>query len=165
MRRHRALGTIVLACGLVTFAFGGVALAGELSKSEYLDEINSICADANEEIATIFEEAFADLPEDELPDPEEFAEVIQEEIVPVFEDALDEAEDVNGPRSTERKVKRLIDDYRDVVSDIEDDPEILLGDEDPFEEADEGAADLGLDECAQGGSGATEEETEETDEN
>lgn len=151
MRRARTLVTaFVLTLGLATAAFAGVAAAGELSKSEYKAEINDLCVAANEELGIVFEEIFGDFEEGEELSPEQIQEAA-DAALPIFRGLLDDIEDLDGPKSLEKKVDKLVDQYRDIADEIEEDPEIAFtGEDDPFAKADKQAAKLGLDDCAQG---------------
>jgi len=151
MHRARTLVTsALLALGLVTAAFAGVAAAGELSKKEYKAEINEICATANEDIGAVFDEVFGDFEEGEELSPDEI-QAAADGALPIFRQLLDDVEDLDGPKSLKKKVGKLVDQYRDVADEIEEDPEIAFtGDDDPFAKADKQAEKLGLDECAQG---------------
>ncbi len=150
MRRARALTVAaVLALGLVGTAFAGIAGAGgDLSKKEYLKEINSICADNNDDLNAIFEEAFAGLDENEEPPPEAIEAAVNQAI-PVFRGALDDIEALEGPSTLDKKVDKLVDEYRAVVDDIEEDPVGSFEGKDPFTKVDKKAKKLGLKQCAQ----------------
>ncbi|HUF84930.1 MAG TPA: hypothetical protein VMQ81_10105 [Acidimicrobiia bacterium] len=151
MRRVRTLATTgLLTLGLATAAFAGVAAAGELSKKEYKAEANQICEDAGDEIDAIFETAFEGVESEEDIDPAAFEAAINEAI-PVFREAIDDIGGLEGPSALERKVDKLLDQYSEVVDEIEDDPQgAFESDEDPFEAADKRARKLGLRRCAQG---------------
>ena len=151
MRRARTLVvTALLTLGLATAAFAGVAAAGELSKKEYKAEANQICEDAGDEIDAIFEEAFPGAVSAEDIEPEAFEAAILE-VVPVFRQAIDDIGSLQGPSALEKKVDKVLDQYSDVVDEIEDDPQTLFeADENPFAKPDKRAAKLGLDECVQG---------------
>jgi len=142
--------TVLLTLGLATAAFASVAAAGELSKKEYKAEINDHCATANEELGVVFDEVFGEFEEGEELSPEQIQEAA-DRALPIFRQLLDAVEEFEGPSRLEKKVGKLVDQYRDVADDIEENPEIAFsGDEDPFEKADKRAEKLGLDECAQG---------------
>ncbi|MBA2327417.1 MAG: hypothetical protein H0V95_12355 [Actinobacteria bacterium] len=153
MRRASTLTTTaLLTLGLATAAFAGVAAAGELSKKEYKAEINDVCVSANEDLGVVFEEVFADLEEDEEPSPEQ-QQAAADDALPIFRQMLDDIEDLDGPKALKKKVDKLVDGYRDVADEIEDDPEIVFSAdaEDPFVKLDKQAAKLGLDDCVQSG--------------
>jgi hypothetical protein len=153
MRRARTLlTTALLTLGLATAAFAGVAAAGELSKSDYKREINDLCVSANEDLDGVFEEVFADLEEDEEPSPEQ-QQAAADGALPIFRQVLDDIEDLDGPKALEKKVGKLVDGYRDVADEIEEDPAVVFSAdaEDPFAKLDKQARKLGLKKCAQSG--------------
>ncbi|MGQ0805845.1 MAG: hypothetical protein ACT4PI_18570, partial [Actinomycetota bacterium] len=119
MRRARTLATTaLLTLGLATAAFAGVAAAGELSKKEYLAEANQVCEDAGDEIDAIFEEAFEGVESEEDIDPAAFEAAILE-AVPVFRQAIDDIDALEGPSSLEKKVDKVLDQYSEVIDEIE----------------------------------------------
>ena len=153
MRRFRALVTVLIVSGLAALAFGGVASAGEqLSKKEYKAEINDLCVAANEDLNAAFEEIFTDFEEEPTPEQQQAA---ADAGLPIFRQMLDDIEDLDGPDALKKKVDKLVDGYRDVADQIEDDPSVVFSAdpdaEDPFVKPDKQARKLGLDECAQSG--------------
>lgn len=154
MRRVRTLvPAALLTLGLATAAFAGVAGAGgELSKSEYKAEINDVCATANEDLGAVFEEVFAELEEGDEPTPEQ-QQAAADGALPIFRQMLDDIGDLDGPKALDKKVDKLVDGYRDVADEIEDDPAVVFSADakDPFKKLDKQAKKLGLTECAQTG--------------
>jgi hypothetical protein len=152
MRRVRALVTpFLLTLGLATAAFAGVAAAGELSKKEYKAGVNDICAAFAEERDAAFGEAFEGLDETEEPSPEQLAAAL-DTVIPIFREALGGIEELDGPNSLEKKVNKVVDQYRDILEAIEADLDVVTGEdaEDPFAAADKQARKLGIGDCAQG---------------
>jgi hypothetical protein len=154
MRRFRTRATsALLTLGLATAAFAGVAAAGELSKKEYKAEINDLCVTANEDLGVVFEEVFGELVgEDEEPSPEQ-QQAAADGGLPIFRQMLDDIADLDGPKALEKKVDKLVDGYRDVADQIEEDPAVVFSAdaEDPFVKLDKKARKLGLDDCVQTG--------------
>jgi hypothetical protein len=149
MRRARTLVTAaLLTLGLATAAFAGVAAAGELSKREYKGEINDLCETAEDDLGVVFEEVFAGLEEDEEPSPEQ-QQAAADGGLPILRQMLDDIEDLDGPKALKKKVDKLVDGYRDVADQIEEDPAVVFSAdaEDPFAKLDKKARKLGLDDC------------------
>ena len=145
--------TAALTCGVATLALSGVAAAGgELSKSEYRSEVNDICTSFNADRDAAFEEHFAGLDEEDVPSDEQVDAVLAD-VLPLFRDALDEIEALEGPKATEKKVNKAVDAYRDTLDAIEEDPDVVFGEdaEDPFVDADKLAKKAGIEDCVQGG--------------
>jgi hypothetical protein len=74
--------------------------------------------------------------------------------LPIFRTSLDDIEDLEGPSAYEKKVDKLLDQYRAVADDIENDPAIAFSSEDEndiWAKADKQAKKLGLRDCRQGG--------------
>lgn len=148
---RKVVVTALLTLGLATAAFAGTAAAGgELSKKEYKAEINDRCVTANEDLNAVFEEIFTDFEEEPTPEQQQAA---ADAGLPIFRQMLDDIEDLDGPNALKKKVDKLVDGYRDVADQIEDDPSIVFSSdpdaEDPFAKPDKQAKKLGLEECAQ----------------
>jgi hypothetical protein len=141
-----------VAVGVATAAFAAVAGAGStLSTKQYLKKGNSICKAANKEINAAFEEVFVGLDENDQPSPQQVEDVVGR-AAPIFRGALDDLEALEGPAALDKKVDALVDKYRDVVDDVEADPQRLFQEDspDPFAKLDRKAKQLGLKVCAQG---------------
>lgn len=150
-RARRSVTTALLIFGLATATFAGVAAAGELSKKEYKAEINDVCQGAGQELGAALEEIYADVEEGETLTPEQISDAA-DAALPIFRQLLDDVEEVEGPSRLERKVGKLVDQYREIADEIEEDPALVFGEdaEDPFAKADKQAEKLGLEECVQG---------------
>lgn len=140
-----------VAVGIATAASAAVAGAGStLSTKQYLKKGNGVCKAANKEINAAFEEV-GGFDENDQPSPEQVDEVTGR-IVPIFRGALDDLEALKGPAALDKKVDALVDKYRDVVDDVEADPQGLFKEDapDPFAKLDRKAKQLGLKVCAEG---------------
>ncbi len=68
--------------------------------------------------------------------------------MPIFREMLDAVEGLEGPPAFEKKVDKLLDQYRAVADDIEDDPALVF-DESIWEKPDKVAKRLSVRDCVQ----------------
>lgn len=150
MRRCTALvTTTVVTLAIAAAGFAGVAAADQLSKKEFLKQGNAVCKQANTDINAVFEQAFAGLTDNQQPSEAQFAAAAAG-AVPVFRTALDKIDELDGPASVEKQVGKVLQQYNDVVDDIEADPASAFTSEvDVFAKADKAAKKAGLKQCAQ----------------
>ena len=149
-RRHRSrilaglLGSITLVVGVT----GPAAARERLTTQEFRKEANGLCRVAYDAIAEVFENTFAGAtPSVDLP-REQIAAAANGAVL-LFRGMLDRIEALDGPTAYERKVDRMLDQYRVVADDIEDDPQIILDEGGIFGKPDKVAARLGLRSCVQ----------------
>jgi hypothetical protein len=150
MRRRRFLILAgLLASTALAVGAAGPAAAGEgLTKSAFRKEANTLCKIAYDAIAEVFENTFAGAtPSVDLP-PEQIAAAANGAVL-LFRGMLDRVEALDGPAAYERKVDRMLDQYRVVAADIEDDPQIIFDEGGIFGKPDKVAARLGLRGCVQ----------------
>ena len=150
MGRVTKLVTSIATVGIATAAFAGVASAHELSKKQYLKQGNGVCKTTNNDLGAVFEEAFAGLGQNDQPSPEQIATAVSG-AVPIFRQGLDDLEALEGPSALDKKVDKLVDQYRDAIDAVEADPASAFDEDGPevFRKPDKQAKKLGLKECAQ----------------
>ncbi len=119
-----------------------------LSKAEYIEQGDAICAKAQEEGEKQVEEMFGDLGADEEPSEEQLTTLVEDVIKPNTEGQLSDLRDLAPPEGDEDTLNGIYDGVEEGLAQIEDDPKILLGDEDPFAAPSEEAADYGFKECS-----------------
>ena len=150
MSRVTKVMVTIAAIGLATAAFAGVASAHEQSKKQYLKQGNAVCKAANKELDTFFGELFKDFTQDQVPTAEQQRQAA-DGAIPIFSKALDDVEALEGPPALDKKVDKLLDQYRAVVEKIDADPSIVFSEnsQDPFAKLDKQAKKLGLQQCGQ----------------
>ncbi len=149
MRQGTKLAMATLLSVGLTAAFTGVAGAGEeLTKKEFQREADDICETAGQELGAVFGEVFAGIPEDVEPPAGAIEEAVGRAL-PIFREALDDIEALDGPSGYEKKVDKMVDQYAAVADDIEEDPGIAFGEEDIWRKPDKQAKKLGLRSCVQ----------------
>jgi len=152
MTTIRRVAVLVSVAGLASL---GVAACGDdddggdaLTQEEFVDQGNQICSDGNDEL----DAAFADLPDDAEPTPDqisEFADTFEENV----SGQIDAIDDLVPPDDIADDVDEILADARDdldtFVTLIRDDPEAAFAqEEDPFADVSERLTDIGLTECA-----------------
>jgi hypothetical protein len=150
--RFTKLVVTIVTLGLASAAFAGIAGAGStLSKKEYLKEGNTICKAANVELNAIFDEVFADFDENDVLTDEQ-AQDLADRVVPIFDQALDDIDALEGPAALDKKVGKVLDEYRSITAEVQADPSIAFSPDspDPFVEVDKKAKKIGLKACGQG---------------
>ncbi|MEN8114245.1 MAG: hypothetical protein ABFS21_07640 [Actinomycetota bacterium] len=155
------LGVVV---GLMVGACGGDEEA--LTKAEYIEQANAICAASNtemeaaeEEVLATFEEARGDV--EEVPTLDEFAEMasdITDRTVPILEAMLADLKELPVPEGDEDTLTVLYDDFEHALADLSEQSAVLTtGDEaaisqflevDYFGDLNRRAAEYGLTICA-----------------
>ncbi len=147
--RSRILAGLLVSTALGLGVPGPAAAAGErLTTQEFRKEANSLCRVAYDAIAAVFENTFAGAtPSVELP-PEQVAAAANGALL-LLRGMLDRVEALDGPATYERKVDRMLDQYRVVAGAIEDDPQIIFDEGGIFGKPDKVAARLGLRRCVQ----------------
>jgi len=141
----------IVTIGLATAVFAGAAGAGStLSKKEYLKQGNSICKGANQQLNAFFEEFFKGFKEGDVPSPDQQRQAV-DGAIPIFTTAIDAVEALEGPPAFDKKIGKLLDQYRAVLDKIDADPSVAFGQnaKDPFAKPNKLAKKLGLKECAQ----------------
>lgn len=156
------LGVIV---GLVAGACGGGEEA--LTKAEYIEQANAICAASNAEVEAIEEEMGEAIEEEmgeaeEVPTLEEFAQMTSElvsQTMPVLEAALTDLRALPAPEGDQDTLTALYDDFEQVLADLSEQSAVLTtGDEaaisefyevDYFGDVNQRVAQYGLTVCAE----------------
>jgi hypothetical protein len=113
-----------------------------LTKAEFLEQGNAVCAEGNEAI----EAAGADLNQNSP--PEEIEAFASETLVPEIQGQIDGLRDLSPPEGDEDQVEAIIDAAQEANDQLEEDPSLVTSNEDPFNEANDLASEYGLEECA-----------------
>ena len=157
--RHAALLAILVTVGLVAAACGSDEA---LTKAEYIEQGNAICANSNAPIELVFEEVFADVPLD--PTQQQLVEAfvgITAGITPLLEAELVDLRELAAPKEDEDTLELLWDDLEAVLVEINQLAEdAAAGDQaaldridseedDPFADVDRRAIQYGLTVCGE----------------
>lgn len=141
----RAVAGVVLALGV---AIAGCAEEAEpaMTKAEYVDQGNEVCADATEALDEAAEEAGLD-----QIDPAGQVAFIQSEVVPSVRRQIADLRELGFPPGDEEELDDLYDDAEDTLIVLARDPASLLRTEgeSPFAAINLRLADYGLEECAE----------------
>jgi hypothetical protein len=145
---HRRLG---VACVLVGFSMSPLACGGDdddaaVTKADFIEQADAICADFNERGEALGE----DLSEDAS--LEELAALFLEEGIPLLREQIDDLRELDLPEADAEQLEQLWDDLDagtdELEQQLEDDPqEALSSNFDPFSEANEFATEYGMEEC------------------
>ncbi len=144
------------ACRLTAAALAmAIALAGcgggdessttpeALSKDEFIAQADQICADANDSLETAIDDASSS----GQPSPEVLTQLITDTLLPTVQGAVDQIRTLAAPTGEEEQVAEILDSFDRSIEDARADPEAALNSTSPFEEAEQLAADFGLQEC------------------
>jgi Tfp pilus assembly protein FimV len=119
-----------------------------LSKAEYIKQGDAICKKAQAEGEKDVEEMFGDLGANEEPSEEQLKTLVDDVLKPNTEGQLEELRDLPAPEGDEETLNGIYDGAEEALEKIEDDPMILLSEDDPFEKASQEAEDYGFEECS-----------------
>ncbi len=133
---------VVLSLGLA--ACGGDDSSDEtLSNSELIAQADQICTDYNEQLDTMNEEAALD----ENSSRQEIATYISDELVPLYQEQVDELRSLNPNEEDAAAYNDIVDTLDSELQAVADDPEAAIDMEDPFAGATAKAQDFGLEVC------------------
>lgn len=142
---RRVVTGVVLAVGL---AIAGCAEEAEpaMTKAEYLDLGNEVCADATEALDEAAEEAGL-----AQRDPAGQVAFIETEVVPSVRRQIADLRELGFPPGDEEELDELYDDAEDTLIVLARDPASLLRTEggSPFAAINLRLADYGLEECSE----------------
>ena len=113
-----------------------------LTKAEFLEQGNAVCAEGNEAI----DDAAADLSQNSP--QEEIEAFASETLVPEVQEQIDGLSELSPPEGDEAKVEAIIEAAQEANDQVEEDPSLITSSEDPFNEANDLASEYGLEECA-----------------
>ncbi|MCW2792697.1 MAG: hypothetical protein JWO76_1795 [Nocardioides sp.] len=152
-RTQLLLPSIALAVGLAVSGCGGKEDSGSkadasssptlaITTADFTAQANAICAAGNEEIQTAAD-ALGDGPTQEQ--IEAFA---SDTLVGNIQGQHDNIEELGAPAGSEDDVTAMLDSLQSGIDAVTADPSLITSDTDPFGEANDLAAGLGLTECA-----------------
>lgn len=110
------------------------------TKAEYITQADDICAADQEEIQT----AAADVSGD--PSDPATQEVVTNDVLPIYQDQLDELRGLTPPEGEEDATEGIYDALEEALAAIEEDP-AAIGDPTTFADANEQAVAFGLEVC------------------
>ena len=124
------------------------ASSAPLTKQEFAQQANQICADGNEEIDEGAQATFSE----GRPAPEDQEAFFTDTVIPNVQSQIDDIRALTPPEGDEEEVAAIVDSAQSAVDEIEADPAALAdieegGSSDPFAEANKLAEDYGLEEC------------------
>ena len=150
--RNRLLIPLALAA-----AIGAVAVAGcgdddddtadgsgeTLTEEEFVTQANQICADGDKEIA----QAGQEVPDNAS--QQDINAFVVDVVVPSIQEQLDGIRALAAPEEIADDVDTLLTDAEAALGEVEDDPTLVLADDDgPFADVNRQADALGLTKCA-----------------
>ena len=118
---------------------GDSGRSGSLTKAEYLEQGNAICAQYNEQLDQLFPQAPG------APGSDSFNTFSEEKIIPILETQISEAEALPAPEGDEEEVDAIFTAANEGLDNVREDPSAIAGD--AFAEANELANAYGLTEC------------------
>jgi hypothetical protein len=150
----RLLETIVAALAiaiLVAGCGGGGSGAPVLSKAEFIEQGDEICADAEAELEDEINDYGHDLHIDEVTGPNRKQElgIVTDVILPRFKALAGELGELGPPEGEEAQVGEIVEGLEEVVTRAEADPRVVIGGANPFEAVSEKAAKFGFKVCGE----------------
>lgn len=140
----RKLGVIAVATALALGAGCGDD-EESLTKAEFIEQADAICAAGNEELNSLDSDFGAGKSPAEIVDS-----FVSEELIPVLRAEHDEIEALGAPEGDEAEVENLLASLQEAIDAAEEDPMAFVISDDAFAAADKAAEDYGLKECGQG---------------
>ena len=119
------------------------APAEALTKEEFIAQADAICAASNGK----FDADLEDLKAGGEPSQEELMAFYGEEIVSLSKDEATQIDALAAPEGDEEEVDAIVTALNAAVAEVESNPDVITGGEDPFQEYGTLAADYGLAEC------------------
>jgi len=144
-RKHGCVLAIALLAAGTTAGCGGDD-EEPLSKAEYIKQGDAICKKASAELEKEAKEQF---PGNEEPSGEELTGFAEDVLKPNLEGQLNDLRDLTPPEDDADTVNAIYEKVETGLAKLEDDPKVLLSSDDPFEPANDAAADYGFKECSQ----------------
>ncbi len=145
-RSLAALAALALTLGLAgcggdddTSGDNGADSETAISKADFVEQGNAICADGNAEIAAAADQV-------DPSDPAAAASFVTDTLVPNIEGQLADLRELGLPEGDEDVVSGVLDDAEGVLDEVAADPSLLTGG-DPFGEVNQQLIDYGLTEC------------------
>ncbi len=115
--------------------------APAISTADFTEQANAVCASGNAEIQSAAD-ALGDNPsQDEI---EAFA---SDTLVPNIQGQHDDIEALGAPEGSDADVTAMLDSLQGGIDAVQADPSLINGDTNPFGEANDMAAALGLTDC------------------
>lgn len=147
-----AIGVFALA--LVAAGCGGgddTSDGGEaLTKTEFVKQADAICEQGNatieEEVEAFAEDNDVDI---EKPSKEQQEEVIADVVAPATQQQLDEIGELGAPEGDEDQIETMLETTEGGVSELEDDPALLLEGKNPLSAGSKLAKEYGLKSCGE----------------
>jgi len=115
-----------------------------LTKTELIAQADEICQAATDEV----EEATADFDENTADD--ELVQFTEDTYVPLLQDEVSDLQALTPPEEEADAYEAMLSSLEDGVDQIESDPELVLGNENPLADATEKAEAIGFEVCGQG---------------
>ena len=138
MHTSRLLATVVLAAALGLTGCGGEE-EKSISKTDFLEQGNSICSEGNAAIDAVGDTL-------DQNDPDAVLAAIKDQVVPLIQGQVDDLRDLGYPDGDKDSLEGLYADTEDVLASWTDDPSTALSDT-SMDPINAGMTDYGLTEC------------------
>lgn len=139
--KRTALLLPALALALSSLAGCGGSDEEPLTHDEFVTQADKICADGSADLET----AAADL--GDAPTEEDISSFVDDTLVPNLQDQHDAIEDLAAPDDDQDAVDDMLSALQDAIDGLDDDPSMITGETNPFEDANAAADEVGLSEC------------------
>jgi hypothetical protein len=139
--RHGLIVTVVGTLLAVGCGGGGESI----SKEDFIEQADEICAAGSEELDAILDEL-----EPATPTSDDIAEFLRDDYVPNIRAQIDDIRELGFPEGDEDELDAILDDSESVLDDIEEDPQTAVQQANPFAEVNQQLQEYGLTECGGG---------------
>ncbi len=122
--------------------------AAALTKQQFVDQANQICAEGNKQIQAAAKDVFAN----GKPSKSEFTDFVNNTLIPSVQDQVDQIDALPAPSGDQDQVDAIVNAVNDGLDKAKQDPMSMASSKtDPFAEANKLSVDYGLTVC--GGNG------------
>lgn len=135
-------GLLVAGCGDDDDDDAGIATS-ELSKQEWVEQANEICAKGNEEVGKAAQETFSQ----GEPSQQQVEEFALDVAMPGTQEQVDEIRALGAPEGDENEIAAILDTAQEGIEEIHDDPSKLDDGESTLDEASQQMAEYGVAAC------------------
>lgn len=137
---------VIAALALAACGVGGDGDGERLTKEQYIEQGNAICAEASARIDAATQSAFS-TPR-EIPPDEEVVELATETVVPAIEEEVESLSELRPPEFDDERVEQTLQAGRDGVDTVRRDPTIIRNsNDDGFARYRELSESYGLQDC------------------
>ncbi|MEX2105883.1 MAG: hypothetical protein WD810_03190 [Solirubrobacterales bacterium] len=144
------VAVVVCAFAIASLAAGCGSGDESLTKAEFIERGDAICAKAESRKNAVLEAAFLKQSESKKPlDRAAELKLVTTVALPPIVQMTDRLAALEPPSEEEDKARAIVEAYEEGIAGVESDPSSVLGGANPFAEADELAEEFGFEACSE----------------